>query len=624
MVNLQDVTSQLMKPPKDLANWKFPLSQILEEYYALIEDRCDVNFGEAALILQNSVNIYVRRVERLLDEAKCLNEIFVNHEVTNESNNSKCDKRKKNKDSINFDDFKLCNLVEEVGKNINTKNKFNVERPIKLLTRRFAQLENNTEDILHKQLEILDIQGDVIGKKYHFRCNQYLNMNGLLIDEPIQDDFRTIDMESTATSGYCSNTSVFDSSCNIESNLDNTCNISIDNGRDTLINCGLSPVLNDMDCDTTSDIEDFNTSNDNGMNEKEDYTKNIKEVKEKLTNCQNSSEINKQLITSHDMIHISNKKAGEIKHSINAKKTINSKIWEPVPLTHNISINRKCTVSLLNHNSSIISKTETRKRKIISKLHRHECTVSFLLKESKLQQRNSTHISKKRTLSKFKPEEINELQKVYEDCFKNKERPDSFLCQITNNIIDDSEQEKNLINNNTLSNDTFLDGFDTLPPSSSFLDCETRSLSPTDTVLSTNDASNDDSLQLNSSNSLPNYERLIEHEMKKLFENSDVQTELDRKVNEWHQLIRPKLIELEKKPIFRIHEYASQIIQKLQNKGHQKVTFDNIIDGECSYEIAKYFLALLQLANSYKVDINAKESNNECIEILLLDTGKVV
>lgn len=169
MVNLQDVTSQLMKPPKDLANWKFPLSQILEEYYALIEDRCDVNFGEAALILQNSVNIYVRRVERLLDEAKCLNEIFVNHEVTNESNNSKCDKRKKNKDSINFDDFKLCNLVEEVGKNINTKNKFNVERPIKLLTRRFAQLENNTEDILHKQLEILDIQGDVIGKKYHFR-----------------------------------------------------------------------------------------------------------------------------------------------------------------------------------------------------------------------------------------------------------------------------------------------------------------------------------------------------------------------------------------------------------------------------------------------------------------------
>ncbi|KAK2586278.1 hypothetical protein KPH14_001533 [Odynerus spinipes] len=628
MVNLQDITCQLMKPTKDLANWKFPLSEILKEYYALLEAHCDVNFGEAALILQNSVNIYVRRVERLFDEAKCLTEMFVDHEVTNENDNSKCDKKNRNKNSINFDDFKLCNLVEEVGKNINTKNRFNVEKPVKLLTRRFAQLENNTEDIVHKKVEIIDIHGDVIGKKYHFRCNQYLNMNGLLIDEPTQDDFGTVDMESSATSGYCSNTSVFDSSCNLESNVNSMCNTLSDNNVESLTNCCLSPIPSNIDC--SIDMEDFNVSNNDTINEERGQIKHI-DVKEKSINFQNNSKINEQLITTHDTNmnnmdnlqnqenctnYLFNRRPEEIKHPINTKKTMNSRIWEPVPLTHNISINRKRTVNLLNHTSSIISKTETRKRKIISKLHKNECTVSFLLKESKLQQKSSACASKKQTFSQFKAEEINELQKTFEDCFKTTEVSNSFQCQTSTNTIDDS-QDKNAAKNNTIRNDTFLDESDVLPVSPSFLDCETRSLSPIDTIFST---LNDTSLQLDSQHSLPNYERLIEHEMKKLFEDSDVQTELERKVNKWHQLMQPKLAKIEKKPIFRIHEYVSRITRKLRNNNHQRVTFNNIVDGECSYEVARYFLALLQLANTYKVDISAKENIDECIEILLLNT----
>lgn len=102
--------------------------------------------------------------------------IKVNNEISvynfdrdgNANENSKHNK-KNFKNSINFDDFKLCNLADEVGKNINTKNKFNVEKPVKLLTRRFAQLENIAEDLVHNMTEIVDIHGDVIGKKYHFR-----------------------------------------------------------------------------------------------------------------------------------------------------------------------------------------------------------------------------------------------------------------------------------------------------------------------------------------------------------------------------------------------------------------------------------------------------------------------
>ncbi|KAF3430098.1 hypothetical protein E2986_11685 [Frieseomelitta varia] len=76
MVTIQDISIQLMKPAKDLADWKFPLSQILEEYYALLEEPCNINFGEAALVLQNSTNVYVRRIDRLLNETEVLKQAF--------------------------------------------------------------------------------------------------------------------------------------------------------------------------------------------------------------------------------------------------------------------------------------------------------------------------------------------------------------------------------------------------------------------------------------------------------------------------------------------------------------------------------------------------------------------
>lgn len=101
MITLQDISKQLLKPAKDLADWKFPLSQvyytikviiiqykyknimlfqILEEYYALLEEPCNINFGEAALILQNSTNIYVRRIEHLVNEAEILRQTFFGYE----------------------------------------------------------------------------------------------------------------------------------------------------------------------------------------------------------------------------------------------------------------------------------------------------------------------------------------------------------------------------------------------------------------------------------------------------------------------------------------------------------------------------------------------------------------
>lgn len=269
---------------------------------------------------------------------------------------------------------------------------------------------------------------------------------------------------------------------------------------------------------------------------------------------------------------------------------------------------------------------------MISQIYKDECIVNFLLKESiMLKEKNSVDESKKQILSQFKSgkkfvslpfdmtmvielidiiylfiffvlEEIDEIQKVFEDCFKNTEKLTSFNRETTDKTMDDLKMKKNLTKDNSctiiqcIRDDAFLDDSSILENSLSIRDWETRAVSPTDSIIS---RSNSVSSQFDLQSSLPNYERLIEDKMKELLEDSDVQTELDRKINKWHQSIQSKLAEVEQKPIFSIQNYASQIIKKLNDKS-QNASFDNIVDGEDSYDVARYFLALLQLVSTSK------------------------
>ncbi|XP_015175009.1 PREDICTED: uncharacterized protein LOC107065642 [Polistes dominula] len=615
MVNLEDISRQLLKSSKNLSSWNFPLSEILTEYYSLLEGNCDVNFGEAALILQNSVNIYTHRVERLLNETKDAN--------ANES--SQRNTKTLNKNSINFDDFKLCNLSDNIGKNINTKNKFNIEKPVKLLTRRFVQLENVIENPVANAIEIIDIHGDIIGKKYDFRCNQYLSMNGLLIDEPTPDDFKIMDNDNSATSGYCSNTSIFDSSYSSNNPIDTT-NLTTDNNTETLINYSSSPVEELADCSVNMD--DFNETNDTiyekeettNIAEKKESQDNSKTNKELFNNCDTNMNNTDNVCNISNKIQSSNERVKEIKIPINIKKTFNPKMWEPISLTHNISIKKK-RIDLLNSTSSIILKTERKKKKMISQMHKNEGVVNFLLKESKMSQdKYSTQRSKKQLLPQFRSEEVDEIQKVFKDCFKNTESLNSFDDQVINSTTNDLRMRKDSIEDDFLSDDTFYEDSGIVTYTSSLPDCNISQISSTDLRVSRVDnITSQIDLQL----SLPNYERLIEDEMKELFEHSDVKTELDHKIMKWHQSMQLKLAEVEQRPMFCIQNYASQIMKKLNDKiqtnKNQNISFDDIVKDEQRYDTARYFLALLQLANTYNVDLKKNKTIDERIEIVLLD-----
>lgn len=99
-----------------------------------------------------------------------------------------------------------------------------------------------------------------------------------------------MDIDISATSGYCSNMSTFDSSYNF-SNPISICNIVTNNNTETLTNCCLSPVLDNTD---SIDIEDFNVTS-NTINEKEESA--IVVGKEKF---QKNSKTDKQLLINHD------------------------------------------------------------------------------------------------------------------------------------------------------------------------------------------------------------------------------------------------------------------------------------------------------------------------------------
>jgi hypothetical protein len=96
--------------------------------------------------------------------------------------------------------------------------------------------------------------------------------------------------------------------------------------------------------------------------------------------------------------------------------------------------------------------------------------------------------------------------------------------------------------------------------------------------------------------SLGNYEKLVKNKIKKIYEELNLETDEDENVTRWHEEIKPRLIEAERKPPFFIHEYESRIIRRLESCD-RKLEFDEIVREEPPCEVARYFSAALQLVS---------------------------
>jgi len=76
-------------------------------------------------------------------------------------------KKRDGKTDACFHKFKTVNFAKEVDKNINLKKNHTTYDSVKIKSRRFTQLEKGIGQ--HVSIDIYDVNGEVIGKKYDFR-----------------------------------------------------------------------------------------------------------------------------------------------------------------------------------------------------------------------------------------------------------------------------------------------------------------------------------------------------------------------------------------------------------------------------------------------------------------------
>ncbi|XP_022257134.1 condensin-2 complex subunit H2-like [Limulus polyphemus] len=82
-------------------------------------------------------------------------------------------------------------------------------------------------------------------------------------------------------------------------------------------------------------------------------------------------------------------------------------------------------------------------------------------------------------------------------------------------------------------------------------------------------------------------------------------TDLTRRVNQWEERIKPKLELEEKRGSYDIHVCGAHVMETFPaEEKRSTILFSDFCQGKERWEICRYFLATLQLANNYNVEIS--------------------
>nr|XP_015207853.1 PREDICTED: condensin-2 complex subunit H2 isoform X1 [Lepisosteus oculatus] len=95
------------------------------------------------------------------------------------------------------------------------------------------------------------------------------------------------------------------------------------------------------------------------------------------------------------------------------------------------------------------------------------------------------------------------------------------------------------------------------------------------------------------------------------------ETALSLKIKEWENKMGPHLTAQEERLAFDIHDYGGKIISAFDSVGERR-TFASIVKGKEEYEVCRYMLASLQLANDYTVEIHEKTGLEESLDSMAL------
>ncbi|KAL9955343.1 hypothetical protein ACROYT_G036651 [Oculina patagonica] len=94
------------------------------------------------------------------------------------------------------------------------------------------------------------------------------------------------------------------------------------------------------------------------------------------------------------------------------------------------------------------------------------------------------------------------------------------------------------------------------------------------------------------------------------------ETELSRRVRDWEERIVPVLSQEDTHRPFDIHKYGEEILTSFKGKSNQD--FKELANEKEPFEICRLFLATLQLANNYNVEITAHGEGEKAVDTMRL------
>uniref|UniRef100_A0A1B6E1W3 Condensin II complex subunit H2 N-terminal domain-containing protein n=1 Tax=Clastoptera arizonana TaxID=38151 RepID=A0A1B6E1W3_9HEMI len=209
---------RLLLPGLDISkNWDVDLSKFLQDYIQYLSNtgQIDVNFPQAALLVQNSANIYGKKVDGLYSFIQAVLDNF-NKNRKNSKNNEEdeetsqaptADKGKRKKKTTAVED-----IVFELDDDLGTHKAPDDDM--------FFKLDEELEPVIPESIvfnvigyqkpksrhpiEILDGNDEVIGNKDDFRLFRHFGIKGALCDMISPEDFEEVDDDENADTSIVS------------------------------------------------------------------------------------------------------------------------------------------------------------------------------------------------------------------------------------------------------------------------------------------------------------------------------------------------------------------------------------------------------------------------------------
>ncbi|KAG1701413.1 Condensin-2 complex subunit H2 [Nymphon striatum] len=572
-VDIEARFSHLLNPIRDLAkNWNIDLSSNLEEYLADLGNieltfdngKTTMNFAQAALLIQGSACVYSKKVEYLYNLVCGILKLF-----------SSGKHLQNNAEKVNNNDFSdaVADAIDEflslddieVDNNLNKKEDDNRMKklPFKFLSRTPTVL-TPSELAVKGDIMLYNRVGDVIGNKNDFQVNvSRIHSSGLLvIDTTIAAE--SIDMRCSA----------FDT----------------------------KPLISNNPIEKTNDDSD---SCDNVGDQNEPYD-DICHSPALPDSCDNQ-EVNCSTPVQEEMVEPSLRRSLRIKKSKSVEEVTPVKPKEPLVLLDPyeetkdlIKPMKKLRRCLIPESLEVENGKPKRKK---SKLEKQFESVS----EFCSQQFEKKGKAKCKSFKEFENQFWKEMDRRKEISAKKlirKLAKEEKLKQLS-----ESHDSENDDVDDNCGNDVFHDDDDDCGVELDNVFDNVPDNLPSESIFNSNKADQLNDAEENVGGIIQSYEDLVREHVDKYMSsavNYAQFSDLGKRVKEWEEKIKPRLEDEDKHESYDIHVYGSRVLETFSSPStKQSLSFKTICEKKKKYEVCRYFLASLQLANNYNIEISS-------------------